>query len=55
MLYFDIMMDRILFWVYVTYYKVYKELLGLMLSNIEYVKVSKIYLLKHHGNSNRKQ
>ena len=38
-------MDLILFWVYVTYYKVYKNVLGLMLSNIEYVKVSKyIYL-----------
>ena len=34
------MMDRILFWVYVIYYKVYKNVLGLMLSNIEYVKVS---------------
>ena len=45
MLYFDIMMDLILFWVYATYYKVYKNALALMLSNIEYVKVYKIYSL----------
>ena len=43
-LYFDIMMDRILFWVYDTYYRVYEYVLGLMLSDIEYVKVFKIYL-----------
>ena len=52
------MMDRILFCVYVTYYKVYKNVLGLMLSNIEYIcKVFKnIFTLKilenrmeHHG------
>ena len=51
------MMDRILFWIYVTYHKVYNNVLGLMLSNIEYVKVfENIFTLKilenrmeHHG------